>query len=178
MMRQRIFQKNEKIEKNEVSTDHELNFDSITVNQIPETIKKENHKHKEDIKKEQDLNIKIEKNEEITEQEVNLEESNCNSNMPKKLPETIDGGNEAVNSSSEKATNDKSMEDNEIQKCDFCNEVFSNMDDIANHLVLYHVKDQEVIPEQNEQILSSEEKEPTLLIKVENSIKYEDGTTS
>ena len=30
---------NEKIEKNEVSTDHELNFDSITVNQIPETIK-------------------------------------------------------------------------------------------------------------------------------------------
>ena len=165
---------NEKIEKNEVSTDHELNFDSITVNQIPETIKKENHKHKEDIKKEQDLNIKIEKNEEITEQEVNLEESNCNSNMPKKLPETIDGGNEAVNSSSEKATNDKSMEDNEIQKCDFCNEVFSNMDDIANHLVLYHVKDQEVIPEQNEQILSSEEKEP-ILIKVENSTKYEDG---
>ena len=66
------------------------------------------------------------------------------------------------------------MEDNEIQKCDFCNEVFSNMDDIANHLVLYHVKDQEVIPEQNEQILSSEEKEPTL-IKVENSTKYEDG---
>ena len=48
------------------------------------------------------------------------------------------------------------------------------MDDIANHLVLYHIKNQEVIPEQNEQILSSEEKEPTL-IKVENSIKYEDG---
>ena len=32
-----------------------------------------------------------------------------------------------------------------------------------------------MIPEQNEQILSSEEKEPTLLIKVENSTKYEDG---
>ena len=38
----------------------------------------------------------------------------------------------------------------EVQKCDFCHEVFSNVNDIANHLVLYHINE-DVNPEKNEE---------------------------
>ena len=60
------------------------------------------------------------------------------------------------------------MEDNETQQCDFCQEVLYNVDDIANHLVLYHGNEKEN-PVQNEQILTSARQN-----KVKISAKNED----
>ena len=60
-------------------------------------------------------------------------------------------------SASEITVNDTFMEEennDEIQKCVFCHEVFNNVNDISNHLVLHHGDEEDMNPEENEQILN------------------------